>query len=343
MLVPPGDETALGNALLTVCTDSALRLRLRDAGLKRASECDWDVVAEDYLAMYSAMLREPAAGHGVEVIVVAFGAPGLLRRALEPVRSLPVTVVDNSSRPEIRAICAGFGVRYVDPGRNSGFGAGVNIALGERLLPDADVLLLNPDAIISLDGLRALQGALRADPSLASVGPAQVDADGVSARAGWPFPSPARTWLEAVGLGRVGRQEAFAIGSVLLLRAEALDQVGGFDERFFLYAEETDWAYRASRLGWRHVVVDAVTALHEGAATSTDSARREAHFHASQERYIRKHFGPIGWAVARAGQVAGAFARAAVLRGDRGRAAAARGKLYLRGPVRAEADYRGEA
>ena len=336
LLVPPGDETALGNALLTVCTDSALRLRLRDAGLKRASECDWDVVAEDYLAMYSAMLREPAAGHGVEVIVVAFGAPGLLRRALEPVRSLPVTVVDNSSRPEIRAICAGFGVRYVDPGRNSGFGAGVNIALGERLLPDADVLLLNPDAIISLDGLRALQGALRADPSLASVGPAQVDADGVSARAGWPFPSPARTWLEAVGLGRVGRQEAFAIGSVLLLRAEALDQVGGFDERFFLYAEETDWSYRASLLGWKHRIVEDVVAEHQGAGTSTDPELREAHFHASQERFLRKHYGVAGWGVARAGQVAGSLVRAVVLPGERGRLAAARARRYVRGPIRSE-------
>ena len=85
------------------------------------------------------------------------------------------------------------------------------------------------------------------------------------------------------------------IGSVLLLRAEALDQVGALDERFFLYAEETDWAYRAHRLGWRHAAVHEVRAVHVGAGTSGDAARREAHFHASQERYLRKHYGALGW------------------------------------------------
>ncbi len=107
----------------------------------------------------------------------------------------------------------------------------------------------------------------------------------------WPFPSPWNAWLEAAGLGRFEGGGSYVIGSVLLLRAEALAQVGGFDERFFLYAEETDWAYRAHRLGWRHTVARGVWALHEGAATSTDVRLREAHFHASQERYLRKHFG----------------------------------------------------
>ncbi len=92
---------------------------------------------------------------------------------------------------------------------------------------------------------------------------------------------------------------------MLLLRAEALDQVGGFDERFFLYAEETDWAYRAHLLGWRHAAVPDVHAVHVGAATSTDDRRREAHFHASQERYFRKHFGAAGWQAARAAVVGG--------------------------------------
>ena len=91
-------------------------------------------------------------------------------------------------------------------------------------------------------------------------------------RVAWPFPTPPGAWLEAVGLGRLrDRHQAYAVGTVLLLRAAALRQVGGFDERFFLYAEETDWARRAASLGWRHGVVPTVTALHVGAATSTDA------------------------------------------------------------------------
>jgi GT2 family glycosyltransferase len=132
----------------------------------------------------------------------------------------------------------------------------------------------------------------------------------------------------------------YAIGSVLLVRAEALAHVGGFDEQFFLYAEETDWAYRAYRLGWRHAVVPSVTALHLGGATSTDRERRDAHFRASNERYLRKHHGTLGWQVARIGQLGGSAARAVVLRGEKRAAARRRLAAYLRGPVRLERAYR---
>ncbi len=352
VLVPPGDAAALRAALLEVGLHDDVAARLRHRGLARAAACDWDAVAGQYEQLYRAATHAPAGpagreapgagdGHapaprGLEIVVVAYGAPGLVRRALEPVRSLPVTVVDNSSLPEIAALCAELGVRYLDPGRNGGFAAGVNAALADRLVPGGDVLLLNPDARISLAGVRRLQEALAADPGLASVGPAQLDEDGHAARVSWPFPSPSGTWLEALGLGRFRPAAQFVIGSVLLLRAEALDHVGGFDERFFLYAEETDWAYRAALLGWRHAEVASAVALHAGAATSTDAARREAHFHASQERYLRTHYGAFGWQVARAGQVLGATARSLVLAGERGAAARDRRSLYLRGPLRVE-------
>lgn len=342
LLVPPGDPDALRAALLAAL-EPGRAAELRAAGAQRAASCDWDRVADDYQALFRSMVRRPAgeSERPLEVVLVAYGAPGLVRRALEPVASLPVTVVDNSSLPEIAALCAELGCRYVDPGRNGGFACGVNVALRDRLVPGGDVLLLNPDAVIAAGGVRALQRALLAEADLASVAPAQVDAAGVAARVGWPFPSPVGTWAEALGLGRLRRRADFVIGSVLLLRAEALEQVGGFDERFFLYAEETDWARRAALLGWRHRVVPEVTASHLGAATSGDPARREAHFHGSQERYVRKHFGPVGWQVARAGQLVGAGVRSVVLPGERRRAAQDRVALYLRGPARAEGRYRG--
>ncbi len=156
----------------------------------------------------------------------------------------------------------------------------MNVALSDRRAPDADVLLLNPDARVSRDQIGALRVALHAAPDLASVGPVQTDDSGRAARVEWPFPTPANAWLEAIGLGRLQRAR-FVIGSVLLLRAEALAQVGGFDERFFLYAEETDWAYRAS-LGWRHAAVPGAQAVHAGrrqaptagGATPTSTPRR---------------------------------------------------------------------
>lgn len=342
LLVPPGDVTALAEALARAGTDERLSATMRREGIARAREFSWDRIGETYVELYESMgTRGPSTPTSPpEVVVVAYHHAQLLRRSLAPLTHLPVTVVDNSSDPEVRAVCAELGVRYLDPGRNGGFAAGVNHVLADRLAPDADVLLLNPDAVIDADGVRRLHRALRAGPDLASVGPRQVDGEGRPGRVGWPFPTPWGAVVEAVGLGRLRRAEDFVIGSVLLLRHEALAQVGGLDESFFLYAEETDWALRASRLGWQHAVVPEVTALHLGGATSSDSTLRETYFHASQERYHRKHFGALGWQVTRAAVVVGSAARSVLLRGSRADAARERACRYVRGPLRLEAAVR---
>ena len=80
-----------------------------------------------------------------------------------------------------------------------------------------------------------------------------------------------------------------------------------------------------------------VTAVHVGAGTGGDATVRETHFHASQERYLRKYFGPGGWQRYRWGVMVGAAIRAVVLPGARGRAAAKRFHLYRHGPCRVEA------
>ncbi len=342
LLVPPGDAAALRSALVKAALDPASADELRARGLERARAYDWDAIGDAYAELYRRAAREtaPAGNREVEVVVVAYGAAEMLRQALEPLAELPVTVVDNSSSLQVRQVCSDLGVRYLDPGFNGGFAAGVNAALCRRRRPGADVLLLNPDAVITREAVTTLQGALAADPLLASVGPAQVDASGRPSRVGWPFPSPWRAWLEAVGLGRLRSRTDFAIGSVLLLRAEALDHVGTLDEGFFLYSEETDWAYRAARLGWRHAVVPAASATHVGAGTSRDAVRREIHFHASQERYLRKHFGALGWQAARVGQIGGSAARALLLRGARAQGARQRLSLYARGPLNIEQSLR---
>ncbi len=373
LLVPADDAEALRAALVRVTSDAGLAKSLRAAGLGRAARCAWSEVARRYLDVYAAVTSGPRApvpasvadapvgavdadapadvdssrdadasqdGEVPEVVLVAYGSPALVRAALEPlVGKLPLTVVDNSSLPEIREIVELAGGRYLDPGRNGGFAAGVNHALAHRQAPDRDVLLLNPDAVVSTEDVLHLQRTLHARPRTASVGPVQVDGDGHPARVVWPYPSPLAAWVEAVGLGRLRRAPAdrsFVVGSVLLLSADALADVGPFDERFFLYAEETDWAYRANRAGWRHVVDHDVVAVHLGGATSSDAARRDTHFYASQEHFQRKHFGALGWSVARAGAVAGAAARSVAARGDARRAARSRLRLYLAGPASAE-------
>jgi len=278
-------------------------------------------------------------GAPFEVVVVAFGAPDLLDACLDSLRgALPVTVVDNSSNDTVRRVAADHGAAYRDPGSNLGFAGGVNT--GVRLLPQphGDVLLLNPDAEVSPEAVARLHARLTSDPGLACVAPAQVDPrDGSSARVGWPFPTPGGAWAEAVGLGGVRTRVDFLIGSVLLIRAEALESVGPFDEDFFLYAEEIDWQRRAANQGWRVALCPEVVATHVGAGTGGDSAEREINFHASHERYIRKHFGTGGWWVYRSALLVGSAARAIVLPESRRHKAAYRARLFWTGPLRSEA------
>ena len=109
-----------------------------------------------------------------------------------------------------------------------------------------------------------------------------------------------RGWKPSDSAVSSGFGRRFVIGAVLLLDWDAIREIGLFDERFFLYCEETDWQRRApdARLAFGGLCRGA-SAVHAAPARATDPARREALFHAAQETYIRKWFGArAGWRTA---------------------------------------------
>ncbi len=341
LLVAPGDADGLARAVDEATSPDGWT-RLRAAGLDRARLFTWAAVAKGHHDLYTEVLGRRAGARPVtdpHVLVVAYGPPTLLDGCLAGLQGqLPVTVVDNSSLPGTREVAERHDARYVDAGANLGFAGGVNVGLGVLAKtegPGVDVLLLNPDARVSPEGVRAMQERAHASPRTACVGATQVDpATGTPARVFWPFPTPLGAWVEAVGLGRLRRRRDFVIGSLLLLRADALADIGPLDERYFLYSEETDWQKSARARGW-DVAVAEVTSTHVGAGTGGDPAVREGHFHASLERFVRKHHGRTGWLVFRSGMLLGAAVRALILPGVRGASAARRRDLYATGPVAA--------
>jgi GT2 family glycosyltransferase len=274
----------------------------------------------------------------VHVLVVAYGYAAELDVALQALEDrFPVTVVDNSSSQEVQDVAARRGVGYIDPGTNNGFASGVNVGLRHlRASPPTSVLLLNPDAVIRAHDLDTLAACLSKAPDLAAISPRLVEAGKPDQRVVWPFPSPWRAWLDAVGLGRIFSNlgPTFVIGAVVLLRWEVIEEVGLFDERFFLYCEETDWQRRAARHGWRSDICADSVATHAGAGSSDNGQRREALFHAGHETYIRKWYGGGGWFAYRVAAGLGAVLRSLVLRGERRTLAQRRALLYMRGPRR---------
>lgn len=279
----------------------------------------------------------------LEIIIVAYGRADLLERSLSsivapsPHPPFHVLVVDNSSDDVIRTVAARAGAEYVDPGSNRGFAAGVNIGLQALARHESDVLLLNPDATVSPETIVALQSRLRAKPKLACVAPAQHGPSGASQRVGWPFPTPWGSWKEAAGRHSLPpeTQADFLIGSVLLLRHEALQEVGAFDESFFLYFEECDWQRRAREAGWNVEVCEDLEAEHySGGTTAADPLRREALFAAGHEHYIRKWYGTRGWWAVRSAVVLGSLARAARFGSRRRVLELRRAARYATGPER---------
>ncbi|GAB6859004.1 glycosyltransferase [Microbacterium xylanilyticum] len=338
VLVPPDDPDALAAGVDEALDPDRWRA-LRAEGLERAAEFTWERVAEQQQRFYADTTARDGGrgGHPPQVVAVAYGDPDMLAGAVDALGGgFSVTIVDNSSSARTRELAQRHGAVYLDPGRNLGFGGGVNAALrslAERGLAGDDVLLLNPDARIPGREVERMCAVLRADIGIAAVGATQTDPDGHPARVWWPFPTPWRAWMDAVGLGRWDRAHGFAIGSVLLLRAEAIARVGMFDERFFLYAEEVDWQKRAVAGGWR-IEVAAVEATHVGGGTSGNELLREALFFASTETYQRKHAGAPGWFSFRVAMIVGAAIRIPLLRGERRAGARRRLRIFWEGPVR---------
>jgi N-acetylglucosaminyl-diphospho-decaprenol L-rhamnosyltransferase len=295
-------------------------------------------------------------GRRVSAIVVHYRTPEeTLRsvRALDAVAGVEVLVVDNASGDGIRPLLAerAPGARLVPLEENRGYGAACNRGAAATERPY--LLFLNSDAYVRPGAVESLVAALDADPGAAAAGPRLLDPDGTLQRSIRRLPTPWRIFCESSGLaffsggrgalaghtatrqdhGRPAAVEAL-MGAALLVRRFAFEEVGGFDESFFLYAEETDLMARWRRRGWRVLYEPRAEVVHEGGRSGGD--RLFGQLHASLVRYTEKHHGATASRLVGAALDAGAllrYAAAAVTPGERGdsrrrryRAALARGR-----------------
>jgi N-acetylglucosaminyl-diphospho-decaprenol L-rhamnosyltransferase len=235
---------------------------------------------------------------------------GCIRSILENGAS-PVVVVENgaagSAATVLEQLPGDQSVQVVRPGRNLGFGAGVNrglAALAGEPTPPEWILVCNPDLVVHPGALTALRQALEAEPAWALVGPR------IFTESGDVYPSVRNfpTFTDAAGhalLALVNPENPFTMrynpgtpqgdvvtragwvsGSCFLARRSALEELGGFDEAYFMYNEDMDLCWRAHDAGWGVGFAGTGEVTHlQGVSTARHPYRMMAAHHRSALRF----------------------------------------------------------
>jgi N-acetylglucosaminyl-diphospho-decaprenol L-rhamnosyltransferase len=248
----------------------------------------------------------------LSVVIVSWNVRELLRACLASLPShAEVIVVDNASAdgsPEM--VAAVFPrVRLITNAENLGFTRGNNQGLAGAT--GDYVLFLNPDTLVAPGAISSLIAYAELHPRIGVLGPQLRYGDGSLQSSRRRFPTLATALFESTPVEWHWRNNPWArryhmadrptgpaqdvdwlVGAALLCRKEALDQVGGFDERFFMYSEELDLCRRMKAAAWRVVYLPDATITHyEGKSSEQAVAARHIRFHTSRVRYFRKHEG----------------------------------------------------
>ncbi|HXW38355.1 MAG TPA: glycosyltransferase family 2 protein [Acidimicrobiales bacterium] len=244
-------------------------------------------------------------------VIVDYDAAAYLSdcvRSLETEGVAELVVVENGDAAAARSALDHDGLTttpLLATGRNLGYGAGANrgIAAIER---GEYVLVCNPDLVVHAGALRPLEAALDDHPEWAIVGPRVITPEGVVYPSARLFPTP----LVAAGHALLGvlfpsnsftrryrtpdlqdrRTEVdWVSGACFLARRRALDEIGGFDEGYFMFAEDMDLCWRVGEAGWKVGFEPAAAVTHhEGVSRAKHPYRMALSHHRAALRFASR-------------------------------------------------------
>ncbi len=289
----------------------------------------------------------------IDVVIVSYDSAGTIVRCVEPLAGkdgFEVVVVDNASNDGCVELLAYLPVRVAALPRNHGFAYACNRGAERGSAPY--VLFLNPDATIDADAVGRLARVLDDDPAMGLVAPRIVDADGAVEHSRRRFARLRSTYAQALFLHRLAprapwadevvRDEAayeragtaeWVSGACMLVRRSALERIGGWDESFFLYAEDQDLCRRLWDAGYAVRFEPTATATHVGGASAPRASLLPV-LAESRIRYARKHRGRSAATLERLGVALGALTHAL---------ATTRGRTWRTGQLRAARKALGHA
>jgi hypothetical protein len=277
----------------------------------------------------------------VDVIVVCWNDKEKIATALDSVFALSEVIADpafarvvvsdngsaDGSREFIRERYDGR-VQIVENGANLGFAAACNRAFEATDSPY--VYLLNPDAELKDGALAKIVAFLDTHPSCGIAGSRIYNLDGSVQESCGEFDTWAGAFLRSSAWGELPPLRRFAngfelrgwdygserkvdlvIGAAMAIRRDLLEAIGHFDERFFLYHEEVDFAKRAADAGWETWYVPSSEAIHEGMGSARGQYNVETRKQRSRRKYWVKHHG-AGWYASLVAALVGRYALYAV-------------------------------
>ncbi|MPV37602.1 glycosyltransferase family 2 protein [Georgenia subflava] len=251
----------------------------------------------------------------VRVVTVAFN-PGYelehFAQSLETATTADVTlvVVDNGTdRAVVDDVAGRHGAEVVRPGKNLGYGAAAN--LGATAGDEPWVVVANPDIVWRPGSLDELLAAGRRNRSAGVLGPKILNTDGTVYPSARAVPSltqgaghalfvrfwPGNPWTRAYQRRQkqtllTEHPVGWLSGACLLLRRQALETVGGFDERYFMFFEDVDLGERLGKAGWSNVYVPTAEVVHDqGASWRERPAPMIRAHHRSAEQYLHRRYG----------------------------------------------------
>jgi hypothetical protein len=195
-------------------------------------------------------------------------------------------------------------VELLENEQNLGFAKAVNIAL--RRKKRRYVILLNPDTRVTERAIERLFSFMEAHPGVGVAGAQLLNPDGSKQNSIANFPSLATELLNKSllmglfpkrfpGKGREYPEPIevdSVIGACMMVRRDAIEQVGLLDEDYFLFLEETDWCYRMKRAGWKIYHVPQAEVYHlQGKSAEADKKRAKVEYFRSRYHFFKKHRG----------------------------------------------------
>jgi hypothetical protein len=275
----------------------------------------------------------------ISAILVNYNTREMTLRALDAVRqdlaeiASEIIVVDNASTDgSVEAIqAAAPWAKVIASPKNVGFGAGNNLAMSQAR--GNYFLLINTDAFAKPGAAKAMLQYLAENPRVAVVGPKLLNQDGTRQQSCFRFPTPLRSWMENLWISSAMKRHPsiddyrfwnhdnprmvdFVIGACLLVRREVYEQIGGFDEHFFMYAEESDWMYRMHKAGWQIGFTPTAVVTHLGGGSGANERPKiNQFFFDSLDYYELKHHGMPGLLSLRAAMTIGCSIRAVLWTG----------------------------